>query len=327
MANEVLEGLQQFNQSIQGLAQQRALMDASNTVQQIQQSELGDHQKRQALEQYGKQFALQAMGLGVNPEVALQTGKLIGPPQPLIQTELQAAAYGTPEQQANIGKAKDTELQRAIQLKTAEEGFKSEESAKERALRKYIAELNADTASGKLAGREAEANQKRIDKLNDTLAKGQDFKDLQNVTNQLASARSIYAQAKSPTDLAAADQSLKYILAKVRDPATGVRDAELKLAGAGGLRTQAQNYLARLESGQSLTPPERESLLKELDIFQKVYKSSWEGRTAPTRRRIKALGGEVLLPEVGAALEAPTTQAPAAAAVPLFKFIPGRIGQ
>lgn len=162
MANPVLEGLQLFNQSVQQLGQQRILNQAAEVTQQIQQSELKDQEKRQALQQYGQQFALQAQAVGMDPSQALASGQLIGPKQPLIQTGLQAALYGTPQEQDKVNAYDAKEQQQQLDLKHAEDDRLQKMQDKQLEMQLKIARENNASREEIAALRGEKANSDKI---------------------------------------------------------------------------------------------------------------------------------------------------------------------
>lgn len=89
--NEVLQGLQMFQQSVQQLAQTRAISQARETVDAIHASDLDEEQKLSAFRQLGREFAFQAASSGMPFEQAKGLAEMIAPKPQLYQTAEQAA--------------------------------------------------------------------------------------------------------------------------------------------------------------------------------------------------------------------------------------------
>lgn len=64
--NDLFQALQMFQQGVQQAATTSAVNDANNMVQQINQAQMEEGKKRQALQQLGNELALRLVGTGAN---------------------------------------------------------------------------------------------------------------------------------------------------------------------------------------------------------------------------------------------------------------------
>jgi len=294
MPNDVLEGLQLFNNAVQGLAQQRALTDAANAVQQIQQSELNDHQKQQALQQYGQQFALRALSSGMNPTEALQTGHLIGPPRPLIQSELQAAIYGTPEERAAVQGVEQQKTARQVEVKRAEDERLINAQKNQLAAQLRIAEMN-NASREEIARLKAEktnldtANKVGKDFRNDKLLLAQG--DLQNQAGMIG--QLINRPNASGLDLYTAVDAMHQLVEKT---ASRESDIQRALQGSQSLLQNLQTQY-NIKSGKlGVIPPEvKQRLMRSIETLANKYNARAEQRRGGYTRQIEGLGGDPTL--------------------------------
>lgn len=290
-ANPVLEGLASFNQSVGQLAQQRALSQATDYVNQINQSELSTQKKQQALQQYGQQFALQAQALGMDPSTALANGKMIGPPQPLIQSPTEAAIYGTPEQQTAVNTALDSQNDRAVKVRRAEDDYNLARQNQLLTHQVNLAKLNNGSrelqTQMKVVQAQHKANESEVDKLNGALRKGKDFDALQAITSAINGAPDFLANP-SPYK----DNLIITALAKAADPTTGVKQQEFnEYANAAGLPTRMEGLMQRLQNGERLTPDQRTGALDALRQLHGSVKATYDSRVKPIHRRIMNIPG------------------------------------
>lgn len=249
--NPVLEGLQQFNQGLQQLGQQRLLSDASNTVQQIQQSELDASKKQQALQQFGQQFALQASGLGMDPSQAFAIGGQIGPKQPLIQSKLQGMLYGTPEQQKTILENDAQEQAQAVELKRAEDDRLLKQQDIMLKHQRELAEMSNGT---KLQIAQDKFQQQKEAKV-DTIGKQfRNDKLLANHSTLQTQAQAFNQLLDTPNALnaaTAADIFHQFV------ESTASREADIKrVEGAQGLINSIETTLSKYKGKDEVLPPE-----------------------------------------------------------------------
>jgi len=288
MANPVLEGLAQFNQSLQSLAQQRVLTGASQTVQQIQNSELNDQQKQMALQHFGQQFALNAMSTGIDPSSALATAHAIGPARPLIQSGLQAAVYGTPEEQSKVKAYDEEETAQKIKVKQAEDDRLYSMQDKIMKHQVQLAQMNNASKQEIAELKQANQQQTQVAKV------GKDFRNdkLLNAHSELQTQLGAFNQIlDNPNGLdasTASDMFHQFVEKSVS------READIKrVEGAQGIVNQIETTLAKAKGEGKVLKPETVARLKAAGaVLGNKLSSAADVKRSGYRNQITASGGD-----------------------------------
>ena len=96
-----------------------------------------------------------------------------------------------------------------------------------------------------------------------------------NNTKTFRELRDAYSKSKKLSDTAAGDIALLYATAKLNDPGSVVRESEFAVqASAGSFGDRIQNLVGKIQTGQRLTPQQRQQLLAETD---NLYNGQLEG--------------------------------------------------
>lgn len=150
-ANPVIQGLEMFRQSVQGIAQQRAISSAREQVDQIRQADADEEEKLQLTKQLGQQFALDAMGAGMDAGKVESFMKQIAPAERLYQTPEQAvlnAPAGSAARQRGETLLADQRDQRNLEIESRGANAQASAQIKVEGARKKAAETSLDKGIG-----------------------------------------------------------------------------------------------------------------------------------------------------------------------------------
>lgn len=109
----------------------------------------------------------------------------------------------------------------------------------------------------------------------------------QDVTNMASRAKAMGARADSVGDL-----QLTIALTKLADPGTAAREGEVELTQqTASLVSQAQNWIEKLQKGNTLLPPEvRKAMLDAVGEMEGVYSDFYSGVGERTKARVEQYG-------------------------------------
>ena len=109
----------------------------------------------------------------------------------------------------------------------------------------------------------------------------------QDVTNMSSRAKAMGARADSVGDL-----QLTIALTKLADPGTAAREGEVELTQqTASLVSQAQNWIEKLQKGNTLLPPEvRKAMLDAVGEMEGVYSDFYSGVGERTKARVEQYG-------------------------------------
>jgi hypothetical protein len=268
--NSVIAGLEMFRQSVQSLAQQRALGSLREQVDGIRSAEADEEQKLKALQQLGSQFALDALQTGMPNDDIQQALKAAIPPQPFYQTADQAV-LNAPEGSAARGRAEkliedrnDFTLQRD-EVKAA--------MAAERA---------------EAARREARAkfDETQIKDFRNKIESSDNYKNYVKASNSRTNVEDMIKNANATTDIAVIFEAMKAL-----DPTSVVREGEQDLF------RKARSTYASIKmavngalSGDKLDETQRQRALELLNVLTQTYRESYERGLSAVGKQAKRRG-------------------------------------
>ena len=240
--NDVLAGLQMFQQSVQQLAQTRAINQARETVDQIHASDLDEEQKLSAFKQLGRQFALQAAASGMPFEQAKGLAEAISPKPQLYQTAEQAALNaepGTKAQKLGVDLI-DQKNQQTMSLEQMKEN-----SAFART--KY----QVDALSGRTDQKRRDNQFKALDGLLDNFTKQPDIKPLLETRNKINEVQAIDDAKLSDTSVGF--NLMKKGLARLAEGGGKLTDQDYEIIqGSPDLKTRVRRYIELTAEGKPL---------------------------------------------------------------------------
>lgn len=241
--NDVLQGLAQFQQSVQQLAQTRAINQAKETVDQIHSSELDEEQKLTAFKQLGRQFAFQAAASGMPIEHAKGLAEMISPKPQFYQTADQAA-LNAPE-----GSSTAT---RAVNLIDAKEQADYRQASMKEGHADYRARLATEGRSDTSDQRRRDNQRKALDGQLDDFMRAPDVKPLVEARQDLSNIQSIDDAKLS--DSAVGFNLMKKGLARLAEGGGKITDKDYEIIqGPPDLVSKTERYLSAIVQGKPIT--------------------------------------------------------------------------
>lgn len=166
-----------FQQSVQSLAQTRAIGQAKDAVDAIHSSTLDDQQKIEALKNLGNQFAFNAASTGMPMDKIQGLMGAIAPPERLYQTPEEALVNAKPGSRAYEAGLSTFNSQQALKLQVERE---QQAGATNRT------QIMADAAYGKLNQKRADNQLKALDSDITNFTKQPDIKPLLEAREKMA---------------------------------------------------------------------------------------------------------------------------------------------
>jgi hypothetical protein len=268
--NPVVAGLQVFADSVNQLAQTRALSSARDQVDQIRQSDAADEEKLTALRTLGQHFALNAMGMGMP---VAKIGAALG------QIVPQEKFYQTPEQAVLNAPDGSGAADKGQTLIDARYGQQSDLAQSKNAAAAERAQAAATAARAKF-------NETKIAEFRNTITKSKNYTNYVSAAN---AAQNLSEFLKNPS--ATTDISTIFEFMKALDPTSVVREGEQALfKNARGLYDKLSTTMESARSGKVLSPAQRVQALDTLKTLQATYRASYKKGIRPVTRQAARIG-------------------------------------
>jgi hypothetical protein len=249
--NDVLQGLQMFQQSVSRLAQTRAIQDARDQVDAVHQSTLDEDQKAQAFKQLGQQFAFNAALSGMPVTEAEGLAKQIAPPSRFYQTAEQALVNEKPGSRvaASAQDAFDQKQSNAVELERMKEDAAN-----------WRAQYAADATSGKADQKRRDNQNKALDGMIDNFTKQPDIKPLIETRNKINEIQAIDDSKLS--DSSVGFNLMKKGLARLAEGGGKLTDQDYEIIqGSPDVKTRTRRYIESASTGKPL--PEDVAIVRE----------------------------------------------------------------
>lgn len=240
--NDVLQGLRSFQQSVQSLAQTRAINQARETVDQIHNSELDEEQKLTAFRQLGRQFAFQAAASGMPFEQAKGLAEAIAPKPQFYQTADQAA-LNAPEGSSTA--------KRAVALIDAKEQADYRTANMKEQHADYRARLGAESRGDAFDIKRRDNQRKALDGQLGDFMRAPDVKPLVEARQDLSNIRNIDENKLS--DTAVGFNLMKKGLARLAEGGGKITDRDYEIIqGDPDLVSKTERYLSTIARGKPI---------------------------------------------------------------------------
>jgi hypothetical protein len=257
--NDVLAGLQMFQQSVQSLAQTRAISQARETVDQIHASDLDEEQKLSAFKQLGRQFAFQAASMGMPLEQAKGLAEMIAPKPQFYQTADQAV-LNAPE-----GSVRE----RAVALIDAKEQADYRKSAMEQGHADARTRMTVEGRSEEAERKRRENQRKVLDNQLESFTRQPDVKPLFEAKEQLGRIKTMDDAQLLKTTVGF--NLGKKALARMAEPGK-ITDKDYEIVqGDPDLYTSTKRYISAMLAGKPI-----EADIKTVRAAAKVLGSAVE---------------------------------------------------
>lgn len=256
--DDLMKAFGAFNQGLQSLAINTGINNATQKVDEINNSLMSALEKRQAQSQLADQLALQLTGMGANASQVQQAFTSIAPPQIKDSQDAYQQALVSGDKDL-LGMAKNMQsFERANQeeLQNDQQKFQASESSLNRQLQRDLAGMRNKPGSG------LRAEAKTLREFQKEYTK--DVRDFQKVSRQFTNARDLILK-NSPMAAAA----LRPLLARASGEVGNLSETEQKAwEGRQDLKTKMERWV-KTGATSTMTAADKKAILGIVSIYEK----------------------------------------------------------